>query len=126
MVVSASTVVTVTISFAETSLNAEEKEAEVLKLLPQLRDLEEVEAVGRVPDPNPPDSAKGFGFLVGLLQTEVTFENFRAFSSFLADRLSGKNIELEVEADGRKLKVVASNQAELQMAIQAAKDFIAS
>lgn len=39
-----------------------------LKLLIQMKDLDEIEDVGRVLDPNPPEKNKAMGgFLVGLL-----------------------------------------------------------
>jgi hypothetical protein len=43
---------------------------------------------------------------------------------FLGDRLSGKTIELEVEGNGKKLKVKASSREELQAAIAEAEKFI--
>jgi hypothetical protein len=46
--------------------------------------------------------------------------------SFLSDRLSHKSIELEVEANGKKLKIIASNQQELTAALEAAQKFVAA
>ncbi|MEL6400929.1 MAG: hypothetical protein AAFR26_17955 [Cyanobacteria bacterium J06626_4] len=124
MVSSASTPVKVRISFNDPELDLDERETEIQKLLPQLIALDEVDDVGRIDDPAPPESSKGFGFLLGLLQAEVSVENFKALGGFLSDRLSGKAIEMEVEANGKRLKVTASSQAELTAAIQAAQDFI--
>ncbi|MDB9524358.1 hypothetical protein PN498_00035 [Oscillatoria sp. CS-180] len=124
MVTSASAPVKVRISFNDPDLDLSEREAEIQKLLPQLRALDEVNNVGRVDDPTPPESSKGFGFLLGLLQAEVSAENFKALGGFLSDRLLGKAIEMEVEANGKRLRVTASSQAELTAAIKAAQDFI--
>jgi hypothetical protein len=44
----------------------------------------------------------------------------------LWERLSGKPIELKVEAEGRKLEVTAYSQQELSAAIEAAKEFLAA
>lgn len=126
MVSSASTLVNVRISFNDPELDLDERETEIQKLLPQLRALDEVNDVSRVDDPAPPEASKGFGFLLGLLQAEVSVDNFKALSGFLSERLSGKVIEMEVEANGRRLKVTASSQAELAAAIQAAQDFISA
>jgi len=122
------TLVRVTLRFTDPSLDLEERDLEVQKLLPQLAQLAvsgDVEQSGRVPDPNPPETSKGFGFLLGLFQAEVSAANFRALSQFLGERLSGKTIEMEVEANGRKLKLKASSQAELSAALKAAQEFIA-
>ncbi len=117
--------VKVTIGFEDPTLDGEERDDEAQNLLNQLRDLDEVEQVDRVLDPNPPAGNKALGgFLVGLLTAEVSAENAKKLMGFLGDRLSGKVIEMEVEANGRKLKVKASSQAELIAAIEAAQKFV--
>lgn len=121
------TSVRVTLRFTDPSLDSEEQDLEVQKLLPQLAQLVtsgDIEQSGRVPDPNPPEASKGFGFLLGLLQAEVSAANFKALSQFLGERLLGKTIEMEVEANGRKLKLKASSQAELSAALKVAQEFI--
>jgi hypothetical protein len=118
--------VRITLAFNDPLLDVEEREVEAQKLLPQLNALDEVDRVGRVPDPNLPESSKGFGFLLGLLQAEVSAANFKALTQFLGERLSGKTIEMEVEANGKKLKVKANSQAELSAALKAAQDFISA
>ncbi|HEY9696662.1 MAG TPA: hypothetical protein V6D10_05335 [Trichocoleus sp.] len=120
------TTVKLTINFNDPSLDVEERDKEVQKLLVQLRDLDEVESVNRVLDPNPPAGNKALGgFLVGLLAAEVNAANAKVAFGFLKDRLSGKPIELEVEANGKKLKVTAYSREELEAAIKAAQDFVA-
>ncbi|NJR59667.1 MAG: hypothetical protein HC769_12960 [Cyanobacteria bacterium CRU_2_1] len=112
------------ICFNDPDLEPEERDAEVQKLLNQLREMDEVNT-NRVLDPNPPAGNKALGgFLVGLLMAEVNMENTRRLFSFLGDRLGGKPIELEVEANGRKLRVSAHSREELEVAIKAAEDFI--
>jgi hypothetical protein len=95
-------------------------------LLNQMKDLEEIETVNQVLDPNPPEGNKTLGgFLVGLLTAEVNPGNAKKLFEFLSHRLSGKPIELEVEANGRKLKVKANSQADMVAAIEAVQKFIA-
>ena len=119
--------ITLTIAFTDPELGSEELEAQAQNLLVQLKDLDEVEAVNRVLDPNPPARNKTVGgFLVGLLITEVSVANFKKLGAFLGDRLGNKPIELEVEANGKKLKVKANSQAELAAVIKAAQDFISA
>lgn len=114
-----------TVIFTDPSLSDEEKDGEVQKLLAQMKDLDEIEKVTRVRDPHPPvGNMAGGGFLVGLLNAEVNAENIKKVFRFLHERFIGKVIELEVEANGRRLKVKASSQTELLAAIEAAEKFI--
>jgi hypothetical protein len=112
------------LQFNDPELNGEEKDKEVQNLLNQFRDLDLCIA-HRIPDTHVPENSKAEGsFLVGLLMAEVSFENGKKFISFLYNRLSGKIIELEVEANGKRLKVKANNQSELEHAIAQANLFI--
>ncbi|MBW4545867.1 MAG: hypothetical protein KME25_15680 [Symplocastrum torsivum CPER-KK1] len=108
--------------------NPEELEALTQRLFQQMRELDEVEQVQRVPDPNPPAGSKPLdaAFLVGLLTAEVNAKNIKALLDFIWERLSGKPIELKVEDNGRKLEITAYSQQELAAAVEAAKDFLAS
>lgn len=116
-----------TINFNDSDLSPEERDEQVQRLLAELKDMDEVETAARVLDPNPPEGNKALGgFLVGLLTAEVNAANAKAALGFLKDRLSGKPIELEVEANGKKLKVSAHSREELEAAIKAAQEFIAA
>jgi hypothetical protein len=118
--------VTLTIAFNDPDLDSEELDAQAQNLLAQMRDLDEIETVDRVLDPNPPEGNKAIGgMLVGLLMAEVSVANFKKLGGFLGDRLGGKVIELEVEANGKKLKVKANSREELGAAIEAAQKFVA-
>lgn len=95
--------ITLTIAFTDPELDNEELETQAQNLLAQMRDLDEVETVDRVHDPNPPAGNKAIGgILVGLLTAEVSAANFKKLCGFLSDRLGNKPIELEVEANGKK------------------------
>lgn len=114
-----------TINFNDPDLSPEERDEQVQRLLAELKDMDEVETAYRILDPNPPEGNKALGgFLVGLLTAKVNTTNAKAAFGFLKDRLSGKLIELEVEANGKKLKVSAHSREELEFAIKAAQDFI--
>ena len=114
--------VRVTIGFVDEDWDPEERETAAQNLLRSLQDLDEVE-VGRVPEVAP-DGSKGLGFITGWVMTQVNQENGKKLLGFLGDRLSGKTIELEVEGNGKKLKVKASSREELQLAIVEAEKFI--
>jgi hypothetical protein len=81
---SGSAPIKVFLHFTDPSLDLEERDLEVQRLLPQMQHLDVLEGVWRVPDPSPPSTSKGFGFLMGLLQAEVSLENFRRSPNFWA------------------------------------------
>ena len=91
-----------------------------------MKHLDEIEDVGRVLDPNPPEKNKAIGgFLVGLLTAEVNPTNIKKLLGFFRDRLSNKPMEMTIEApDGRKLNVKASSQAEFEFVLKQAQEFL--
>jgi hypothetical protein len=119
--------VKLTIAFNDPDLDAEEREVQAQRFMTELKEIDEVETVDRVIDPNPPEGNKSVGaILVGLLTAEVNVANTKKLLGFLGDRLGGKPIELSVEANGKKLTVKAHSREELEAAIKAAQDFIAA
>ncbi|QKQ76000.1 hypothetical protein [Nostoc sp. TCL240-02] len=117
--------VKLTIALSNPDLDAEEQEQETRNLLREIKELD-VESAELVAVTEIPQGAKSVGgFLVGVLQTEVSLANFKKLLGFLGDRLGNKTIELEVEANGKKLKVKASSREELNAAIEQAQKFIA-
>ncbi len=120
-----SSTVKLTINFNDPEADASEREREVQSLLKQLKDLDEIESVGRVPDPNPPAGNKSIGgFLVGILTAEIKIENFTKLMGLLSHPLAGKPIELEVEANGKKIKLKANSPKDFEAAVEAAKDLV--
>jgi hypothetical protein len=114
-----------TIAFNDPDLDSQEREEQAQRLMAELNQMDEVDTVDRVLDPNPPEGNKAIGgMLVGLLMAEVNIANARKLMGFLGDRLGGKPIELSVEANGKKLTVKAHSREELEAAIKAAQDFI--
>ncbi|MBN3896262.1 MAG: hypothetical protein HWQ41_13650 [Nostoc sp. NOS(2021)] len=117
--------VKLTIALSNSDLDADEQERETRNLLREIKDLD-VESAELVAVTEIPEGAKSVGgFLVGVLQTEVSLANFKKLLGFLGDRLGNKTVELEVEANGKKLKVKASSQEELTAAIEQAQKFVA-
>ena len=114
-----------TISFDDPDLEPEERDEQAQRFLAELKQVDEVESVERLLDPNPPEGNKSLGgFLVGMLLAEVNPANGKKLLGFLGDRLGGKPIELSVEANGRKLTVKAHSREELEAAIKLAQEFI--
>ena len=114
-----------TISFKDTDLDEGDLDNEAQNLLNQLKEMDEIESVNRVLDPNPPVNSKSLGgVLVGILTAEVSSAKVKNLLIVLRERLGGKPIELSVEANGRKLSVKAYSREELESAIKSAQDFI--
>jgi hypothetical protein len=117
--------VKLTIALSNPDLDAEEQEREALNLLREIKDLD-VESAELVAVTEIPEGAKPVGgFLVGVLRTELSLANFKKVLGYLRDRLGNKTIELEVEANGKKLKVKANSQQELTAVIEQAQKFVA-
>lgn len=116
-----------TLNLSHSDLDAEELDRQVRRLEQELRQMEEVEEVHQVVDPDPMIGSKALGgFLGGLLMTQINPANIAKLFRFLGDRLGGKPIEIEVQsADGRRLVVKAHSRKELQEAVQIARDFLA-
>jgi hypothetical protein len=113
-----------TITLANPDLDAEEQERETRNLLRDIKDLD-VESAGFVEVTEIPEGGKSVGgFLVGALQAEVTISNCYKLLAWLGS-LRNKTIELEVEVNGKKVKVKANGQKELTAALELAQKFIA-
>jgi hypothetical protein len=119
--------VTMTIGFIDPELEPEERENEAKMLIAELKSMDEVESADPVADPHPPAGSKAFGGVMeGLIATKVAVFNTAKFISYLSYKLNGKPISLEVEHGGKKLKVSASSQDELDAALDAARKFISN
>ncbi len=117
--------VRLTIAFNDPNLDSEERDEQAQRLITELKQMDELDTVDRVPDLNPPQGNKTIGgMLVGLLTAEVSTANLKKLMGFLGHRLGGKPIELAVEANGKKLTVKAHSREELEAAIRAAQDFV--
>jgi hypothetical protein len=87
--------VKLTISLIGPELDAEELDEETQQLWIELNQLEELEKVEQVADPNPPEGNKAFGsVLLGMLQAEATVPNGLKVLRFLGDRFGNKPMKL--------------------------------
>ncbi|WP_353929384.1 hypothetical protein WJM97_13785 [Okeanomitos corallinicola TIOX110] len=117
--------VQITISFIDEDLSSEEKNEEVKKLLAKIKTLDDVEEVNRIPDPNPPEGNKSLtGWVAGKLVAVVKPENIKQVFGFLINRLANKSIEVEAEANGKKIKVKANSLSELEAAVKTVEAFV--
>lgn len=114
-----------TIAFNDPELDPEARDVQSQRLMAELREMEEVEAVGRVADPKPPEGNKASGgFLPGMLATEIKPVNFNSVFDLLGDRYAQKSVEIEIEVGDRKITVTASSQAELMATLPMVQQFL--
>ncbi|RCJ15508.1 hypothetical protein A6S26_34330 [Nostoc sp. ATCC 43529] len=118
--------VKLTITLNEPDSDEERLDQITRNLLREIKELDGVEQAGLAVVGEIPEGAKSIGsILIGILNAEVSLTSFKTFVGFLWERLAGNPVELEVEANGKKLKVKASSRQELLAAIQAAEQFVA-
>jgi hypothetical protein len=117
--------VKVTITFQDSELDDVALQEATENLYQQISEVDGVEQADLIAVENPPEGSRAVGgFLLGMLTAEVSPASIKALLGFLSDRLSGKTVEMQVEApDGRKLSIKASSQAEFEFAMKQAKDF---
>jgi hypothetical protein len=115
-----------TIEFNDPELEPAQRDEQAQFLIDELKDIDKIDIVDRVLDPTAPTvGTKAIGgFLTGLLMAEVKVDNAKKLFGYLRDRLSGKSIELTVEANGKKLTIKASSCEEFDYAIAKANDLI--
>jgi CHAT domain len=115
-----------TIAFNDPDLDSEERDVQSQRLMAELRDMDEVEAVDRVMDPNPPEGNKSLGGAVpGMLAAEIKPVNFDSVLELVGDRYAQKCVEIEIEVGDRKIKVTATSQAELMAILPMMQQFLA-
>jgi hypothetical protein len=116
------TTVKLTISLIDPELNTEELDEETQQLWIELNELEAVEKVERVADPNPPEGNKAFGgVLLGMLQAEATVPNGLKVLKFLGDRFGSKPMKLSGGANGKKFAIEVHSREELDAVVEAYK-----
>ena len=116
--------IALTIAFIDPDLTDTMRDDELVMLLEDLNALSDIESVTRLRDPNPPDGNKSGGGLLDLLKAEANPANALKVLKFLGDRLANKQISLEAEVNGVKMKVSASSQEEIKFAINEINEFI--
>ncbi|MBD2201286.1 hypothetical protein H6G33_01540 [Calothrix sp. FACHB-1219] len=98
-----------------------------IKLLREIRELDEVEKADRAEDLNPEAGSKlGFATLIGVLTAEVSLKNVKAFLSFLGDRLGDKPMKVTVKVGDKQVNIEAKSRTELLEIERIAKELLAA
>ena len=97
------------------------------KLLPELRDLDEVEKADRAEDLNPEAGSKpGFATLIGTLIAQVSINHVTGFCGFLGDRLQDKPIKGSIKMGDREVAFEVKSTRELAELEKTALNLIAA
>ncbi|WP_066381637.1 hypothetical protein [Anabaena sp. CA = ATCC 33047] len=114
-----------TFAIDDPELDDERRREIAIKLLEDIRDLDEVEKADRAEDLNPEAGSKpGFATLIGVLTAEVSMKNFKSFLSFLGDRLQDKNLEVSVKVGDKEVSIKAKSRQELLESERLAKELL--
>ncbi len=116
----------VTIAFQEPELDDEDLQADVDRLLPQIREIDGVEEVGLVPVAEMPTGAKSIGgIVVGAAKFAVDNSNILKGLVFIGGRLvNGKTLKATFKApDGREFSGEAGSRSDFEYLMQQAEEF---
>ena len=98
------TIIQFTFGLDDPDLEDEERLKFAKKLLPELRNLDEVERAERAEDLTPEAGSKpGFATLIGTLTAQVSFKNIKGFLGFLGDRLQDKPIKGSIKVGNNEV-----------------------
>ncbi len=132
--------VEITFGLSDPELEDEQALKFARKLLPELRQLDEVEKADRTEDVDPeagvekadrtedvdPEAGAKMGLatIVGLLTSHVNTRNLKNFLGWLSDRVPDKPIKLKMKYGGNEIEIEAKSSEELKEAIQSIKDLL--
>jgi hypothetical protein len=119
--------VTLLLNLAQAEMDDEETAEFTQNLRRDLRNMDEVNDALPVTLDHAPEGSKAMGDLVlGALKLLLDKDNVGSVFDYLKNRLGSKTVELELEANGKKLKLKASSAAEVEAVLQAAQAFVAA
>ncbi len=108
------TIIQFTFGLDDPELEDEERLRFSKKLLPELRNLDEVERASRAEDLTPEAGSKpGFATLIGTLTAQVSFKNIKRFLGFLGDRLQDKPIKGSIKVGDNEVEFEVKSRQEL-------------
>ena len=115
-----------TFELDDAELEDEERLKFAQKLLPELRNLDEVEKADRAEEfTSEAGSKPGISTLIGTLTAQVSFKNIKGFLGFLGDRLQDKPIKIHVKVGDRETTIEAKSRKELLEAERVTKEIFA-
>ncbi|MEM9451306.1 MAG: hypothetical protein AAGA75_22600 [Cyanobacteria bacterium P01_E01_bin.6] len=96
------------------------------RILPELRDLDEVERAERVEAFSSETGEKGFVTLIGFLTADVTLSNLKEFADWMGDRFSDQPMKVTVTVGDQAVELEARSRAEIAQIEQTAHNLLAA
>jgi hypothetical protein len=84
------------------------------QLLPELRQMDEVEQANLIEEPTLEEGAKGYKQLLGWLSADVSITNLTGFLSWLGSRLADKQSKVEITLGDKVIKLESDDLAEAE------------
>lgn len=119
--------VKMTLNIAESDLDESEIDVFTRRLQNELMDMDEVDKAAPVRTDEAPAGSKAVGDTVlGALKVVFDAGNIGSLFKYLGERVGSKKLELEIEANGKKLKLKAGDADEVRKILKAAQAFAAA
>jgi len=96
------------------------------RVLPELRDLDEVQRADRTEAMTTEEGVKGFATLLGFLTAEVTRESLTEFFGWMGDRFADKALKVVVKVGEKQIELEATSRSELDDLEQRATRLLAA
>jgi len=118
--------VQITFGLSDPDLEDEERLRFSKQVLPELRDLDEVERADRTEVMSPESGMKGFETLVGFLTADVTVPMLKDFAGWMGDRFSDQPMKVKVKVGEQEVELEARSRKELEAVEQTAQGLLAT
>lgn len=116
----------ITFGLSNPDLDDDERQQFSKRVLPELRDLDEVERADRATVLIPEEGVKGFETLLGFLTAEVTLPNLKDFAGWMSDRFADQPMTVKVKVGEQEVELVANSRQELAQVEQTAQNLLAA
>ena len=119
-------VVQITFGLSDPDLEDDERLRFSKQVLPELRDLDEVERADRTEVMSPESGMKGFETLAGFLTADVTVPMLKDFAGWMGDRFSDQPMTVKVKVGEQEVELEARSRKELEAVEQTAQGLLAT
>ncbi len=113
---------TVDINNAYPDLSSAQIDKLTADLAREMRSLDEIDRVQRVPDPNPPEGEmSGGGNLIGVVASQLSLSNVRSVGSYLVKKFANKPIDMKVKVNDKEFDFKGVRPEDLNKVVEAAE-----
>ena len=117
--------VQVKITLSDPELKNEELQDAVQNLRWELQEVQGITNAELIPLEQAPPNSKGIGgFLLGGLQALVKLKQLKTLINFLSQNLFGQTVKIEVEGNGKKLKLELNRPEDIDKLMPQLENFI--